>query len=718
MKRKKDYSLMVQSLLGKNIIDPHSFLGLHSISKRKKEIRVWRPGAGNLYVEVQGKIISIPRVLEEGFFVLEVPSSIEKSDYRIYHQDGRLCFDPYAFDISISDYDVYLLKKGVHYKLYDFLGAHKIFHQGQEGMRFVVWAPNAISISLVGDFNHWDGRLFFLRNAFLSGIWEIFVPGISYGEKYKFEIYAQDGKRIYKADPFSFSQEFRPNTASITCDTNSYCWGDEEWRKKQTKNLSRPFAVYEVHLGSWKKMGKEFPNYREVAHELAAYCKEMHFTHVEFLPIMEHPLDESWGYQVTGFFAPTSRYGSFQDFQYLVDYLHQKDIGVILDWVPAHFPNDEYSLDRFDGTCLYEHADPKKGIHPHWSTNIFNYGRAEVSNFLLASALFWLDVLHADGLRVDAVSSMLYLDYGRKEGEWIPNEYQGNYNLEAIEFIKHVNSVVHERFPHALMIAEESSSFSGVTHPLDQRGLGFDMKWNMGWMNDTLRYFSKDPIHRKYSQDSLTFSLLYAFSERFCLVLSHDEVVHGKGSLLSKMPGDEWQRMANLRLLYSYMICHPGKKLLFMGAELAQVHEWNCKEELPWFLLENSSHKKMQIFVREMNHFYLSCKELWEIDFSYEGYEWIDFSDRDGSVISYFRKSLDGKIVCVHNFTSVYRPNYFIPLRNVTQLREVFTSDEEQFGGSNQKNVHINYTKEGVTLALAPLATMIFEVKNAEEKTY
>ena len=474
--------------------------------------------------------------------------------------------------------------------------------------------------------------------------------------------------------------------------------------------------IYEVHLGSWKKNGPYFLNYKEIAKELAAYCKEMGYTHVELMPIQEHPLDESWGYQVSGFYAVTSRYGSPEDFQWFVNHMHQNNIGVILDWVPGHFPTDDFSLGRFDGTALYEHEDPRQGWHPHWSTYIFNFGRKEVSNFLLANALFWFDKMHVDGLRVDAVASMLYLDYGRDDGQWIPNIYGGKENLDAIEFFKHLNSVVHDKFPGILMIAEESTSFMGVTHPVDHNGLGFDLKWNMGWMNDTLRYFSKDMFFRHYHHNDLTFGLLYAFSEKFALVLSHDEIVHGKNSLIGKMPGDIWQKFANVRLLIGYMMCQPGKKLLFMGGEFAQWNEWYCKAEIEWFLLRFPTHQGVQRMVKEINHLYLEHGCLWERDFDYNGFEWVDFSDRKNSVISYLRKGSLDRFLCVHNFTPTFLDEYVINLKGAGEIHEVFNSDDVRYGGSGKLNTHPEILRNeygqpyAVKIRLAPLATMIFRV--------
>ncbi|HSX26244.1 MAG TPA: 1,4-alpha-glucan branching protein GlgB [Chlamydiales bacterium] len=688
--------------------DPHSLLGLHDTPEGQK-IRLWRPGGENIYLEVKGKIVEAQRVNEQGLFEYAPPQPIGPLDYRIYHQNGLLACDPYAFLPTIGEMDTFLFNKGCHYQLYGMLGANLKTVNGIAGTRFAVWAPNARSVSLVGDFNHWDGRLCPMRSMGISGVWELFVPGLGEGEKYKFEIHTREGYLRVKSDPMAFYSELRPLTASIVYNVDKYQWKDQEWMgARSQKSLNCPMNVYEVHLGSWRKYGAaEFPNYREVAVDLARYCKEMGFTHVELMPIMEHPFDESWGYQVTGFYAVTSRYGTPTDFQFFVDHMHANGIGVLLDWVPAHFPTDDYSLNRFDGTALYEHEDPRKGIHPHWQTAIFNYGRAEVVNFLLTSALFWFDKMHIDGLRVDAVASMVYLDYGRKEGEWIPNPDGSNFNIEAIEFLKHLNAISHERYPGILLIAEESSSYTGVTHP---NGLGFDLKWNMGWMNDTLRYFSKDPIHRKHHQGELTFSLLYAYSERFMLVLSHDEVVHGKGSLITKMPGPDWQRFANVRLLYSYLMCHPGKKLLFMGGEIGQWNEWDCKAELDWHLLDYPLHQGLSKMVRELNHFYHAQRSLWEHDFEWYGYEWIDFSDAERSVISYLRKGNNTYLVCVHNFTPEYFPEYWVQLHNLKSIREVFNTDEEKYGGSGKLNPQISASNEGFKISLSPLATLIFEV--------
>ena len=699
--------------------DPHQLLGLHSLSSSSKVLRLWRPGASSVYLELFGKTAEAKQMSSEGLFEIEVPGSTTLMDYRVYAQNGVLHHDPYAFLPTFGETDEYLFGKGVHYQLHNVMGARICEHQGVKGVKFTVWAPNAEGVSLVYDWNYWDGRLNPMRQLGVSGVWEIFIPELGAHVKYKFEIRTKSGHVRIKSDPYALFTEYRPATASIVFDVNNYAWGDQEWmqnRGRQGKD-SFPMNVYEVHLGSWKEHDGRPLGYRQLAVELGEYCKEMGFSHVELMPITEYPLDESWGYQVTGFFSATSRYGNPEDFQFFVDHMHKLGIGVILDWVSAHFPTDGHSLAQFDGTYLYEHEDPRKGFHPDWHTYIFNYGRCEVSNFLIASALFWLDKMHVDGLRVDAVASMLYLDYGRKEGAWIPNSYGGNINLEAIEFIKHLNSVIEKHFPDVHRIAEESTSFTGVSHPLEKGGLGFTMKWNMGWMNDSLRYFHKDPLFRNYNHNDLTFSLLYAFSERFILPLSHDEVVHGKGALIAKMPGDDWQKFANLRLLYSYMICHPGKKLIFMGAEIGQWNEWNSQESLRWDLLRYERHAMLHRFFKEMNHFYHANRPLWEFDFDHRGFEWVEFSDRQNSVVSYLRKGSDRYLFIVHNFTPTFFPDYFIGLHNVAKVKEVFNSDREEYWGSGKINGPVEIIREqgdkriGLKLQLSPLSTLCFEVQ-------
>ena len=595
----------------------------------------------------------------------------------------------------LTDHDIYLFKEGTHFRLYDKLGAHMVEVDGVKGTFFAVWAPNAARVSLVGDFNGWqpaDTPLAMRSDG--SGIWESFVPGLGKGTIYKYHIESRHNQyRVDKGDPFAFFWELPPNTASVVWDL-AYAWGDDGWREKQRERngLNAPYSVYEVHLGSWRRDPSEpdrLLSYRELAPMLAKYVKDMGFTHVEFLPVMEHPFYPSWGYQTGGYFAPSRRYGCCQDLMYLIDHLHQNDIGVILDWVPSHFPTDEYTLGYFDGTHLFEHADPRLGFHPDWKSAIYNYGRHEVRSYLISSALFWLEKYHADALRVDAVASMLYLDYSREEGEWIPNEKGGRENLDAIAFLRRFNETVYKDYPHAQTIAEESTSWPMVTRPTETGGLGFGMKWNMGWMHDTLEYFCMDPIYRKYNQDKLTFSVWYAFSENFTLPLSHDEVVHGKGSLYGKMPGDPWQKLANLRLLFGYMFTHPGKKLLFMGGEFGQHREWRFRHSLDWDLLEEPGHKGLQKWVRDLNHFYRMEAAMHELDFHGDGFQWIDCHDADNSVLSYVRRDSSGQrlLAVVCNFTPVPRHDYEIGVDRGGSWEEVLNSDAEDYGGSGQGNM-------------------------------
>ncbi|TVM00089.1 MAG: 1,4-alpha-glucan branching enzyme [Candidatus Brocadia sp. WS118] len=624
-----------------------------------------------------------------------------------------------------TDHDIYLFKEGNHFRLYNKLGSHRIATGGITGVYFAVWAPNAESVSVVGDFNQWNKASHPLTpRKDESGIWERFIEGIENGTVYKYHIISRHQNYMAdKGDPFALRWETPPKTASLVWDLN-YEWNDHAWMNTRHKanSLEVPFAIYEIHLGSWKRVpeeGNRFLTYKEMAHYLADYLKEMGFTHVELLPITEHPFYGSWGYQTVGYFAPTSRYGTPQDFMYFVDYLHQHGIGVILDWVPSHFPTDEHGLVYFDGTHLYEHADPKKGFHPDWKSYIFNYGRNEVRNFLISSSFFWLDKYHIDGLRVDAVASMLYLDYSRKEGEWIPNQYGGRENLEAIAFIKRFNEAVYEAYPSVQTIAEESTAWPMVSKPIYVGGLGFGMKWNMGWMNDTLAYFTKDPLYRKYYNNQLTFSIMYAFSENFVLPFSHDEVVHGKGSLVGKMPGDEWQRCANLRLLFGYMYGHPGKKLLFMGDEFAQVKEWHHEESLEWHVLQYPFHLGVQRWVKDLNHLYRSEPALYERDFSIDGFEWIDFHDWECNVISFIRKgkSKDDVILVVGNFTPVPRHNYRVGIPLGGFWKEALNSDATVYGGSGQGNfggvdaspVPIHGRAYSLSLTLPPLGILILK---------
>jgi len=625
----------------------------------------------------------------------------------------------------LTDHDIYLFKEGNHFRLYEKMGAHIIEKEGVKGVYFAVWAPNAKAVSVIGDFNGWDKNSHHLNQRWDgSGIWEGFIPDIKKGTIYKYHIKSRfNDYEVDKADPFAFYSEIPPRTASVVWD-HDYKWRDDEWMKERLKrnNLNAPISIYEVHLGSWRRVPEEGNRpltYRELAVQLVEYVRDLGFTHVEFLPVMEHPFYGSWGYQVTGYFAPTSRYGTPQDFMYLVDSLHQAGIGVIIDWVPSHFPGDEHGLVYFDGTDLYSHADPRKGFHPHWHSYIFNYGRYEVRNFLISSALFWLDRYHVDGIRVDAVASMLYLDYGRQEGQWIPNEYGGRENLDAIVFLKRLNEMVYREYPDVQTIAEESTAWPMVTRPSYVGGLGFGMKWNMGWMHDTLDYFSKDPIFRKYHHNQLTFSIWYAFSENFLLPLSHDEVVHGKGSLIGKMPGDEWQRNANLRLLFGYMYGHPGKKLIFMGGEIGQWKEWNHEEGLEWFVLDYPFHRGIRDWVRDLNHLYRNEPALYKLDFSQEGFEWVDFHDWQQSIISFIRKAGEGNqvILVICNFTPVPRYNYLVGVPEAGFWKELLNSDSTYYAGSGlgngggvmTTNIPWNGRPYSLSLTLPPLSVLFFK---------
>lgn len=621
----------------------------------------------------------------------------------------------------LTDFDIQLFRSGKHFRIYEKLGSHILEVNGQWGVYFAVWAPSAKVVSVVGNFNGWDKKANSLFPRWDgSGIWEGFIPGLGRGELYKYHILAPDGRNLSKGDPFALFWEVPPNTASIVWDLQ-YDWKDQHWMKnrKDVSGLDKPYSVYEVHLGSWKKSkdGLQSLSYRQMAEELVAYVQEMGFTHVEFLPVMEHPYFPSWGYQITGYFAPSSRFGTPEDFMYLMDAFHQAGIGVILDWVPSHFPADAHGLADFDGTHLYDHSDPRKGFHPDWKSCIFNYGRHEVRSFLISNALFWLDRFHVDGLRVDAVASMLYLDYSRKQGEWIPNLYGGNENLEAISFLKEFNETVYKEYPDAVTIAEESTAWKGVSRPTFDGGLGFGQKWMMGWMHDTLNYFKNDPIHRQYHHNEITFSLVYAYSENFMLPLSHDEVVHGKGSLMQRMPGDEWQRFANLRTLYGYMFTHPGTQLLFMGAEFGQTSEWSIEKGLDWWLLQFDFHKGMQHWIKTLNNFYKSTPALFEKQFDPDGFQWIDHGDYQNSSLSYIRIGKEQRILVVCNFTPVVRKGYKIGVPEAGNWKEVLNSDESAFGGSG---VILNGMKTSISeqqhnrnqlieIDLPPLAVVVFE---------
>ena len=628
-----------------------------------------------------------------------------------------------------TDYDINLFRAGKNFRIYDKLGSHVIEVDGKAGTYFAVWAPSAKAVSVIGDFNGWDKSAHPLNPRWdSSGIYEGFIEGVESGATYKYAIQAQSGDWLEKGDPYARLWETPPKTASIVWDTY-YEWEDSDWMESRYEHngIDSPYSVYEVHLGSWRKNEKnESLSYRELATELVDYVKKMNYSHVEFLPVMEHPYFPSWGYQITGYFAPSSRFGGPQDFMYLIDKLHAAGIGVILDWVPSHFPNDAHGLAQFDGTHLYDHADPRKGFHPDWKSAIFNYGRNEVRSFLISNALFWLDRYHIDGLRVDAVASMLYLDYSRKQGEWIPNQYGGNENLEAIDFIREFNETVYREYPDSMTIAEESTAFSGVSRPTYIGGLGFGQKWMMGWMHDTLRYFKNDPIHRSYHHGELTFSLVYAFSENFMLPLSHDEVVHGKGPIIDRMPGDEWQRFANMRLLYGYMMTHPGSKLNFMGGEFGQTTEWSIERGIDWSLTQYKPHSTLQQFVADLNKLYRETTALYELAYEAKGFEWIDIGDHQNSVLSYLRRGKDENdlVAVVHNFTPAVRTKYRVGVPYEGSYTPIINSDDEQYGGTG------NYTQETmkavpsewngrpnhIELTLPPLATLVFRYEAAEEK--
>jgi len=707
--------------------DPFSVLGRHVAGDQAK-VRVLLPGAAG--VRIAEPDLAMQRIEGTDLFVWEGPAAELPERYRLVWRDAQgqehSRFDPYCFPPQLGDFDLHLFGEGGHWNAYRFLGAHVHTADEVEGVLFAVWAPNAERVSVVGDFNRWDGRAHAMRVRGGSGIWEIFIPGLRSGSLYKYEIRARAGHLVIKSDPYSAQYQLRPDTAGVVTSPSSYRWGDNTWMSARERAdwQHRAMSIYEVHLGSWAQTAQAgFLNYRDLARRLADYATDMGFTHVELLPITEHPLDASWGYQATGYFAPTSRYGTPDDFRYFVDHLHQRGIGVILDWVPAHFPRDEHALARFDGTALYEHEDPRRSEHRDWGTLIFNYGRNEVKNFLLASAICWLEEFHLDGLRVDAVASMLYLDYSREPGEWIPNKHGGRENLEAVEFLRHLNRVTHEQFPGSLVIAEESTAWPQVSRPTWLGGLGFSMKWNMGWMHDTLSYMSQDPVFRHYHHDLLTFGLVYVFSENFVLPFSHDEVVHGKRSMIDKMPGDAWQKLASLRLLYTFMFTYPGKKLLFMGNEFAHGREWSESQLLDWWLLERREHLGVQALVRELNRLYRALPALHDLDFEYQGFTWIDCHDASQSVLSYLRTARDGNLVVVAlNFTPVPRRDYRIGAPQPGFYREILNSDSEYYGGSNLGNaggiaaepVPWMGREHSIALTLPPLAGIIFTWEGLE----
>ncbi len=713
--------------------DPFSVLGFHKIVQKTTEklaLRVFRPEADKVLVNIgKSKPAELSRLSDEGLFELIFPKRKNAADYTLtivpYHGDTFEIHDPYAYGKMIDDFDLQLWGEGNHKKAYEFMGAHPKKLGDVSGTHFVVSAPSATRVSVIGSFNNWDGRTHRMRKYHDQGLWELFIPHVSVGDEYKYEIKSpvQDPP-LKKADPFAFYSQLRPDTASKVFDIEGFSWGDDDWvnSRSATQSLDQPLSIYEVHAGSWKRKGdgSEYLSYRELAEELVPYAKDLGYTHIELLPIAEHPYDPSWGYQITGYFAPTSRFGNPHDFMYFVDECHKAGLGVIVDWVPAHFAKDDHGLRRFDGTGLYEHEDSRQGEHKDWGTCIFNFGRTEVQNFLISNALYWCDKYHIDGLRVDAVASMLYLDYSREDGEWIPNKYGGRENIEAIDFLRKFNDSVHEHFPGTITFAEESTSWGGVSRPTQTGGLGFDYKWNMGWMNDTLAYIEKDPIYRKYHQGELTFSLIYAFSENFTLPFSHDEVVHMKNAMLSKMPGDDWQKFANLRLLYTYMYAHPGKNLLFMGCEFGQWAEWSESKSLDWHLLDWENHQGIQKIIRDLNALDKREKALHQNDFDWRGFEWIDFNDADRSVISFVRRAKDPSdfLVVVLNFTPGVHNDYKIGVPEAGEYEIIMNSDSEFYGGSNvgESNLQAHQgdwqnQPANLTLTIPPLAGVILKPK-------
>ncbi|QDU63936.1 1,4-alpha-glucan branching enzyme GlgB [Planctomycetes bacterium Pan216] len=717
--------------------DPFGILGPHQATKDGLSgvvIRCYVPGTESANVLLGDQPVPMTRIHEDGFFEVFLPGKSLPMTYRFQLQPrvgvSYEMEDAYRFSAVLGDVDLHLIGEGTHYKNYERLGSHACEWEGVRGVSFAVWAPNASRVSVVGDFNHWDGRRNPMRFHPGAGVWDIFIPELDNGTVYKFELLGPNGEVLpLRSDPYGFHYELRPKTATIVHDINQYQWNDQDWiaERDADTSLDQPIAVYEVHFGSWMRDPGEperLLSYGEVADRLIPYVKDLGYTHIQLLPITEHPFDGSWGYQTLGYFAPTSRYGTPEDFMSFVDRCHQNDIAILIDWVPAHFPKDDFGLRHFDGTALYEHQDPRQGEHPDWGTLIFNYGRNEVSNFLLGSALFWFEKYHIDGIRVDAVASMLYLDYGRNDGEWIPNQFGGNENLEAVDFLKRLNELIHADYPGVLTIAEESTAWAGVSRPTYLGGLGFSIKWNMGWMNDTLRYMHREPIYRKYHQNDLTFSLIYAFTENFMLPLSHDEVVHGKGALLDKMPGDFWQRFANLRLLYCYMYGHPGKKLLFMGGEFGQWCEWRYEHSLDWHLLDYGPHQGVQRLIRDLNHLMIAEKSLHEVDFEWTGFAWVDFHDWESSIVAFLRKGKEesDQILFVINFTPVPRDNYCVGVPFGGFWKEALNSDSEIYGGSNVGNDGGVMALEQpchelpfqLNIKLPPLGCVVFKPSDAE----
>src|SRR5437762_1447464 len=712
--------------------DPFRILGPHRVGD-DLVVRVFRPDAKEVSIVAHRKAeqsFVADRLRPEGFFQATIPGMKRDIDYHVHltgwDESTALVRDPYSYGLIMGEMDLHLFSEGNHLQLYEQFGAHLRKIGDTDGVYFAVWAPNAQRVSVVGDFNGWDGRVNPMRRLLGSGVWELFLPGVKEGAHYKFEIRTQTGALLLKSDPFAFFNQHGISTSSLIYNLERYKWSDAKWMEsRRTKDWPRsPLSIYEVHLGSWRRHaneGNRHLSYLEFAETLLPYVLEMGYTHVELLPIAEHPFEGSWGYQVTNYYAPTSRFGTPDELRHFIDACHQAGIGVIMDWVPAHFPKDAHALAEFDGTDLYEHMDPRQGEHQDWGTLIFNFGRNEVRNFLIGNALFWLDQYHIDGLRVDAVASMLYLDYSRKPGQWIPNVYGGRENLDAIYFLKRFNEVCYERFPGIITIAEESTDWPGVSRPTYLGGLGFGFKWNMGWMHDFLQYMSIDPIYRRYHHGNITFSLLYAFHENFILVLSHDEVVYGKRSLLWKMPGDDWQKFANLRMFLAWMYGHPGKKLLFMGSEFGQRNEWNHDVQLDWNLVELPRHDGLRRLVQHLNYVYKNEPALWQLDDTYDGFDWIDFHDAENSVVSFLRKSREGEIVVfIVNATPVVRYNYRLGVPQSGFYRELINTDGETYGGSNVGNFGGIQSEArdwmgreySIIIHLPPLATLAFKLES------
>lgn len=733
----------IEELVYSEASDPHRLLGAHE-TEHGVLVQVFIPTAEKVQVNWGGKQYEMELADEAGFFAVLIPEK-KISAYTLTvtydNETVQEIRDPYAYGQQIPEEKLKEFAAGVCYDIYETLGAHGKTIDGVEGVLFAVWAPCAMRVSVVGDFNLWDGRRHQMQKLGDSGVFELFIPGLGKGTIYKYEVKTRSGDAMLKADPYGTYTEMRPNNASVVWDVNGYDWSDKIWmeNREKTQGKDKPMSIYEVHLGSWIRKpleededgdpvaGSEFYNYRELAVRLAEYVREMGYTHVELLPVMEHPLDASWGYQVTGYYAPTSRYGTPEDFQYFMDYMHEHGIGVILDWVPAHFPKDLVGLACFDGTHVYEHADPRQGEHPHWGTLIYNYGRPQVSNFLIANALYWAEKFHADGIRMDAVASMLYLDYGKQDGEWVPNIYGGNENLEAVEFLKHLNSIFKKKHPGAVLIAEESTSWPQVTGDVKEGSLGFDYKWNMGWMNDFLGYMQYDPYFRCHHYGELTFSMLYAYSEDFVLVFSHDEVVHGKGSMAGKMPGETLEaKYSNLRAAYGYMMTHPGKKLLFMGQDFGQMSEWNENESLPWDLLKYDKHSQTKAYVKALNELYYNTPALYAKDFHPDGFQWINCTSSKDNIVVFLRKTdrPEETLLVTCNFAPVTHEKFQVGVPFAGKYKEILNSEDKKFGGSGIGNSRIKASKkkeadgreDSIEITLAPLGVQIFSCTPVKEK--